>query len=108
MSDDPTARIVSALDRFREDLSQLRGQFDQPRPELQRRLDRLQTEYATLQHDIAFNLAERDRLTIAAQSAIDEPRALANQVTAMEGQVRLLMARVDTIDRRGNGHAKQD
>jgi hypothetical protein len=68
----------------------------------------MEAAYATMEHDIAFTLTERNRLMIVAQSAIDESRALANQVAAMEGQVRVLAARVDTIDPRGNGHANDD
>jgi vacuolar-type H+-ATPase subunit D/Vma8 len=107
MSDDPTARIVAALDRFGADLGDLREHLDQPRAVMLGRLDRLRTAYSTLQHDIAFTLADRNRLLIAAQSAMDEAHELAIQVATMQKQINLLTARVDKIDRRGNGLAKQ-
>ena len=107
MSDNPTARIVAALDRFGADLGELREHLDQPHADVLRRLDRLRTAYSTLQRDIAFTLADRNRLLIAAQNVMDEAHALAIQIAAMQKQISVLKARVDKIDRRGDGHAEQ-
>ncbi len=107
MSDDPTTRIVAALDRFGADLGELRDYLDQPHADVLRNLNRLQTSYSTLQYDIAFTLADRKRLLIATESAMDEAHELAIRVAAMQKQINLLTERVDDIERRGNGHAKQ-
>ena len=107
MSDNPTARIVAALDRFGADLGELREHLDQPHADVLRRLDHLRTAYSTLQQDIVFSLVDRNRLLIAAQSALDEAHRLAIQLAVMRKQINILTLRVDEIDRRDNGLAKQ-
>jgi chromosome segregation ATPase len=94
------ADMIDRTDGLRADLEQLRiGMME--------RMDRLQNAFSSMQQDITVNFAASDRADRMVRAATDETRALADQVSAMVRQIRVLTMRVDEIDRRGDGHAKQ-
>ena len=118
MSDDPTARILAAIEALRGDMGQLRADMiartDGLRADMGRlrvdvmgRIDRLQNSFSSMQQDITVNFAASDRVERAARNATDETRALADQVNAMERQIRLLGARVTELENGGDGHPKR-
>ena len=114
--------MIDRTDGLRADLTQLRtdmidrtdglradmGQF---RVDMMGRMDRLQNAFSGMQQDITVNFAASDRSERIARNAADatreETRALTDQLSAMERQIRVLSARVTHLEIGDNGHAKQ-
>jgi chromosome segregation ATPase len=139
LSDDPTARILAAIDQLRGDVNALRGDMtilrgevgtlrddlsalreemtdrtnrlradmDRLRVDVMERMDRLQNGFTLIKEEITVSDVANDRVERMVRNATDETRALAEQVTAMGRQIRLLSARIDDIERGGNGQAKR-
>jgi chromosome segregation ATPase len=104
-------QLRTDMTQLRTDMTQLRTDMvdrtDRLRVDMMERMDRLQNAFSSMQQDITVNFAASDRADRMVRHATDETRALADQVSAMVRQIRVLTVRVDEIDRRGNGHAKQ-
>jgi hypothetical protein len=136
MSDDPTARVLAAIaqlgvevvqlrgdmtqlpgdmidrtDGLRADMMQFRADMDRLRIDVMGRMDRLPSVFSGMQQDITVNFAAADRAERiarnAADSVRDEMRAVVDQVSAMERQIRTLGARVTHLVIGDNGLGKQ-
>jgi chromosome segregation ATPase len=119
---DRTDGLRADLTELRTDLTQLRtdmidrtdglradmGRF---RSDMMGRMDRLQISFSGMQQDITVNFAASDRAERIARNATDaardDIRAVADQMSAMERQIRLLGARVTHLEIGDNGLARQ-
>ena len=99
MSDDPTARILAALerlaagqDRLRADFDKRGGEIDRLRGDLMARMDRLQ-DAITLQHDdVIVSMGAAERAERIARGASEETRALGEIVTVQTRQIQRLQS----------------
>ena len=94
MSDDPTARILAAIDKVSVDLTQLRGDLTQLRVDLMARMDRLQDQLALQQDADIVNHGAAERAERIAMGASAEVRAMGEQVSGMVRQIQRLQTDV--------------
>jgi recombinational DNA repair ATPase RecF len=113
MSDDPTDRILAAIESLRDaltaDLVQTRNalmahleqrlaalaaDLVQTRAALMARMDRLQNELTLRTEDTIVSMGSADRAERIAKAAADEVRAMGDMVTAMARQIQRLQTDV--------------
>jgi hypothetical protein len=80
--------------------TELREEITSVRVTLMDRMDRLQDAMTVMQGDINASFTTSERVERVGRSAADETRALADVVTVLHKQFRLLSARVEAIENR--------
>jgi uncharacterized coiled-coil protein SlyX len=108
MSDDPTSRILAAIEGMRADLTahmaridrrqdDLTARMDRLGADLMARMDRLQDELTLRSEDATVNLGTVGRAERIAKAAQDEVRAFGDMVTAMARQIQRLQTEVRNL-----------
>jgi flagellar hook-associated protein FlgK len=97
MSDDPTARILSALERLVQGQAKLDSDVTRLRSDLMARMDRIQNAITAIRDDIAVNFGTADAVRRANDNTRDELRALVEQVNSMVRQINRLQTDVRTL-----------
>jgi hypothetical protein len=93
VSDDPTARILAAIESVRTEVTTLRA-------DMMARLDRLQDRLTTQREAAVVNFGAAERAERIAKATREDVQTMGEQINALIRQVRTLSGRMDQIEDR--------
>ena len=102
MNDDPTMRILAAIEGVRSEVADLRSEVASLRVDVMSRIDRLQDRLTTQHEAEVVNLGVAERAERIAKTTEDNVRTMGEQISALVRMVHTLSGRVDHLEDRSS------